>query len=270
MGASKRKQIVNGHAKAYVDAVFADRLQEEGFINLENRSLCWYRIVNNEIINMICVNSSWNNLPLLLTVGYGIHPLFATPFFTRSVHFSSSNIPCDHGIFRQQVLIGPKPQAPYSGDILVYAPSSGNRGLETLDDIILPEMQRSKTIVDCYDLYKSWAKRCREHRNLVWKEDISLAMSYRHCMTCIDTGIYLNDTDMYPVYDALLREEIDYRKQFLQSEDCSQQTDADIEAWQQRRNAMSAAGREEYLTILAQRKAKNVAMLKKKFGIAVE
>ena len=40
MGASKRKQIVNGHAKSYVDAVFAERLREEGFVNLEDRSLC--------------------------------------------------------------------------------------------------------------------------------------------------------------------------------------------------------------------------------------
>lgn len=270
MGASKRKQIVNGHAKAYVDAVFADRLQEEGFINLENRSLCWYRIVNNEIINMICVNSSWNNLPLLLTVGYGIHPLFATPFYTHSVHLSSSNPPYDFGIYRRQVLIGPKPQAPFSRDILVYAPSSGDRGLETLDDIILPEMEKSKTIADCYNLYQSKAAADREHYKKVWKEDISLARSFRGYMTCIDTGIYLNDTEMYPVYDAMLEEEIDCRRQDLQSKDSSLLTDDDIEFWQQRRNAMTSEGRDEYLTILAQRKAKNIAMLKKKFGIVVK
>lgn len=238
MGASKRKQIVNGHAKAYIDAVFAERLREEGFVNLEDRSLCWYRVQSKDIINTICFYSPWNNIPLTLMMGYGIHPLFAEPYFTRSI-YTSSNPPLDHGVFRSQTLIGPMPISRYSSEIMVYAPSAGNRGLETLDEIILPEMSNVKNLYDCYDLYK---KRIEKDLETEPREDPSTV--FRWFSTFIDLAIYLNDTEMYDAFAG--------------------------HPDQLQRNAIYRNGRDEYLKTLEQKKEKNIAMLKRKFGILVE
>ena len=49
----KNKQLVNIHMKNYVEAVFADRLREEGFISVKDRHFCWYRIQSNDIINAV-------------------------------------------------------------------------------------------------------------------------------------------------------------------------------------------------------------------------
>ncbi len=49
----KTKAIRDLHAKMYIDAVFAETLKQEGFINPDDKSFSWYRVVNNELVHAV-------------------------------------------------------------------------------------------------------------------------------------------------------------------------------------------------------------------------
>ena len=61
---SKNKAIRDFHAKMYIDAVFADTLKQEGFINPDGKSISWYRVVNNELIHAIYFHATWGRIPV--------------------------------------------------------------------------------------------------------------------------------------------------------------------------------------------------------------
>lgn len=150
MSSANGKNTRNGHAKRYIQAVFADRLCEEGFICPDDKLLCWYRLSSNEIVNAIYFFSRWPNLPLMLEIGYGIHPLFVKPFSTSDVYIS--NVPNDERFFTTSIgnSNGKKHYAPFSTDVLVYAPQADGKGIDTLDREILPNMNSITTIEQCY------------------------------------------------------------------------------------------------------------------------
>ena len=49
--------------QTYVRAVFADRLQKEGFVSMNGDDICWHRIVNQEIINTVFFYTLWSTYP---------------------------------------------------------------------------------------------------------------------------------------------------------------------------------------------------------------
>lgn len=84
------KYNANVHARRYIEEVFAERLRSEGFVCADNNSFCWYRIVNEKIVNSIIFCSTWVNLPLMLSMGYGIH---TTGFYMHDKRlFAGGNI----------------------------------------------------------------------------------------------------------------------------------------------------------------------------------
>lgn len=177
MGSVNNKQIRNHHARLYIQAVFETRLREEGFACPDDKLLCWYRLNPDGILNSICFFSRWPNLPLMLEIGYGIHPLFVKPFFSNDIYIS--NVPNDERFY--SVMIeddgAKKHFAPYAPDVLVYSPQTTGHGIDVLDRVILPQMNSINTVDACY----------RFHRKMFRSPTFGMSS------TMIDEAIIIND-----------------------------------------------------------------------------
>ena len=181
MASNKNKQFRNVHAKNYIQDVFADRLQEEGFVCPDERMLCWYRVVNHEVIHSLCFFSQWSHVPIYMEVAYGIYPLFVSPFYSSDVYIPMRPID-DERFYETQIQEGDvKRFSPYSGDALVYAPQRDGHGVDTLNSFLLPQMNSVTTVEQCYRINR------KLHRG------ISCGMS----PTLIDEAILLEDILAY-------------------------------------------------------------------------
>ena len=150
MGSVNKKKLRNLHARCYIQEVFATRLQEEGFVCPDDKLLCWYRLHSDEIVNSICFFSRWSSLPLMLEIGYGIHPLFVKPYYSSDVYVS--DLPNDERFYTVGIGFGSEKRhyAPFSPDALVYAPKTDGKGIDTFEREILPQMNGITTIEQCY------------------------------------------------------------------------------------------------------------------------
>ena len=61
---ASNKTLLNIHAKKYIQAVFEERLREEGFRCPDEKLLCWYRMRSDVLYDTIVFRSSWPNVPL--------------------------------------------------------------------------------------------------------------------------------------------------------------------------------------------------------------
>lgn len=254
----------NAHAKAFIQAVFADRLLAEGFRCPDEKLLCWYRVVNKEIVNSICFYTVWSSMPLMVSIGYGIHPLFTLPARIPSVY--APDRPTDAETFCNQPLL-PDPDIGhchmnmYSADAQVYAPEGGF-GIYTLDGVLLPIMDKVQTIEDCYLMHK---------QNLLNQEFGSVENRLGAAsITFMDEAIYCNDTEVFPCFAPFL----DQRIRFYENERISHPTSKSLRAALQhvmmQKHALYEGGRDEYLAYLQQQRMANIAQLKKKYGIIME
>ena len=253
MSSVNNKKIRNEHAKHYIQAVFADRLQAEGFECPDDNLLNWYRIVNKEVIHSICFFSHWSNLPLMMCIAYGVHPLFVVPFHTTDVHVS---VPVNDERFYIQTITEAVPKkrfAPYADDILVYAPQADGRGIYTLESIILPQITAVQTIEQCY----------RFHREQMSKQ------SGKMTPTIIDEAIYLNDITAYPKCKLSVSKLIMIYQGQCENNPSNKHYKEMLLQLQQQDRALCDNAREEFLLVLEQRTQKTIKLLKKKFGITV-
>ena len=250
---------MNIHAKHYIDEVFSARLREEGFLCPDDKSLCWYRIKGEEIVNSIVFYSAWTTIPIHLSIGYGIHPLFLKPVHTTSVSYPNS--PISDETFRYQALVEDFPisrmmYTPYSGDIPVYAPGRNGRGIFTFDGVILPKMESVRTMQKVYQMHKEllFATGYGQKKDIV----------YNVPATFCDEAIYMNDTEMYPYFVPGSARNIDTFRELCQTKPNNKEYKVSLQEWEARRNALlSDTGRLEYLAILERRKAANMKQLKK-------
>ena len=132
MGSVNKKNLRNLHARRYIQEVFATRLRDEGFVCPDDKLLWWYRLNSDEIVNSICFFSRWTNLPLMLEIGYGIHPLFVKPYYSCDVYIS--NPPIDERFYTVDIGFGSEKRhyAPFLPDVLVYTPKKTEKGLMLL------------------------------------------------------------------------------------------------------------------------------------------
>lgn len=254
----KNKQIMNIHAKRYVDEVFSARLREEGFICPDAKSLCWYRITGEEIVNSIVFFASWSIIPIHLEIGYGIHPLFQKPAHSTSVRYP--NRPISHEVFCTQALVENFPisdmrYSVYSGDIQVYAPARNGRGVFTFDCVILPKMESACSIQEVYKMHKAWYLTL--HQGQLEKA------FYNVSSTFIDEAIYVDDAEMYPYFMPGINRTIDAFHELCQARSNNKEYQVELREWEDRRNALSGMGRLDYLSILEHRKATNLKQCKK-------
>ena len=250
MGSVQNKAIRNSHARQYIQAVFAERLKEEGFICPDDKLLCWYRIVNNEVIHSVCFFSCWSAIPVMLWIGYGVFPAFTEPFYNGDVY--CCNRPSDERFYETQILeCGPRHRlAPYSKSILVDAPVNDGRGLYTLEQQILPKMENIDTIQACYQFNREMY-----HGSLGFS------------MTLVDEAIFLHDVDSYARCKEYIEKAIAQNTKIQERMPQNAQAKKDLDLLNLQKRALFENVREEYLSILEQRKQKNLSQLRKKMGI---
>ncbi len=272
---AQNKAMANTHAKRYIESVFEQRLREEGFVCPNDKFLCWYRVKNGEILNFIVFYSAWSNMPLMMDVGHGMHPLFQKPVYTPSVHFSDR--PDGNDYFRRQSLVekGPINQMGYSRyaeDIQVMAPGHDGKGIYTLNEIILPQMEDVTTIEECYRKHKQGHLDYKpDNYTLQYMEANGLteeAMKFRGLSEVfIDEAIYLDDAEVFPYCKDSVERYISSCQECCRLRPNNKEYPKELQRWEQRRSALLDGGRSEYLTILEKRKAETIAYLKKKCGV---
>lgn len=253
---------LTAYTKDYVESVFAYRLREEGFINPDGKNICWYRIVNKEVVNMICFFSRWSAEPIILEVGYGIHPLFIEPFQSSKVYMHSN--PCNQEILADQFLIGEnetKCMEPYSSDIPIMVPCSKDKGLYTLEEIILPKMNATRTIQDCYRLHKD---------RYVHNARYPLEQMINACsIDFIDEGLYFEDTELYPLFQKIISQWLQVAEQY----DAKRLSNPTVKEWLLRMKyqqaVLSEGKRIDFLKNLDQRKGRIIATIEKKMNISI-
>lgn len=251
----------NAHAKRFVQEVFADLLLAEGFTCPDDKLLCWYRAVNKEIVNSICFYTPWSNLPLMISIGYGIHPLFTLPARIPGVY--APNRPTDPEIFHHQPLV-PNPDAGhcnmrvYHSDTQVYAPEGGD-GIHTLHGVLLPLMDSVRTIGDCYRIHM-------QHylsQTLVPAEARLNAVS----ITFMDEAVCCNDTDVFPRLTPRLEQLIRFYEAQCTQHPADKALCSTLRHMMSLKQALYDGKREEHLAYLQHLKAANILQLKKKYGI---
>lgn len=253
MSSANNKKIRNEHAKKYIQAVFADRLRAEGFVCPDDKSLYWYRIVNKELMHSICFFSQWSNLPLMMGIAYGIHPLFVSPLYSSDVHFAAPVN--DERFYPHTITEAEPPQryAPYTDDILVYAPQASGRGIYTLEQTILPQMKAVQTIEQCYKFHLE--KTSKQSRMLT--------------PTIIDEAIYLDDIAAYPNCKLSVERLIPMCQSQCDKFPTNKNYKEELAQLQLQNSVLSGNAKEEFLLVLEHRTQKTIKLLKKKYGISV-
>lgn len=250
------------YTQKYVDAVFTDRLHQEGFVNPDGNRTTWYRVVNHEIMHSICFYTRWNTTPILLNMGYGIHPLFVEPFRPTKVYVYS--LPINNERLIDQHLVcqeGGFGMLPFASDVPVYIPYGEDRGLYTLDGIILPEMNVAKTINDCYALHKS-----RYQNN----PQYSMEQMLNACSAdFIDEGILLEDVELYPYFQKRIAKNLafaeEYDEKHLRKKDIKQW----IQQTQLQHEALNNGNRQMFLDSLDRRKDNVIKLLSSRMHITI-
>ena len=253
MGAVNNKQIRNLHVRNYIQTVFADRLKEEGFVCPNDKLLCWYRVVNNELVNSICFFSQWSNVPLMMEIGYGIHPAYHKPFSTSDVYIS--NRPDDERFYT--VAIGSdlpvQHYSPYSSEILVYAPRGDGRGITTLDHVVLPTMNSIQSIEECY----------RFHRKMYCHSTFGMST------IMIDEAIQLGHTAAFPNCARALDKMISVYGKYGEQYPSKKEYQDKLQYARYQKATLLAENRKPYMDILEKRAAKNLQQLKK-WGVIID
>ena len=252
MGTVGKKVIRNHYTKRYIEDVFAERLRLEGFACPDDKLLCWYRVVNKEIIQSVCFFSRWSNIPVMLEIAYGIHPLFLRPVSSNDVFFSKP--PYDERFYTVGITEGGKRQfAPYTEDISVYAPTAEGRGIWTLTDVLMPQFNSVQTFEECYRFNQRMAE--QRYRSF--------------SSTVIDEAIYLDDEDAYSECRAALDVLIPRFAVLCENYPNKKELQEELLQLQLQKQALCEGKREDYLNRLEQKKQKNIAILLKMCGIEV-
>ena len=261
---SKNSQLVSKHVRNYVQAVFSERMQEAGFISPDGKGICWYRIQNTDIINTIFFFTVWNIIPVHVEIGYGIHPFFAQSFYAGNAYVPDR--PIDFERFFEQVLLENCPinammYTPFSPEAQVYAPGRYGKGIYTFDHIILPKMDKIKTISDCYLMHK------QEYLSFT-QYDIPTRFN-PISSTFIDEAIYVDDVEVYPYCKTSLEKSINALNSLHERYPQKRIYQEELNHCELQRQALFDNNRDEYLKTLELWKKKNIQMLRKKFGIIV-
>lgn len=245
------KKMRNTHAQRYIKAVFSELLEQEGFVAADEKLLCWYRIVNNELLHTVCFYSRWANMPLMVSIAYGILPLFYRPYHSTDIY--TPRYPIGTGFYHEVIRESNNTQhfAPYAEDVQVFAPIDEGRGIHTLSDIILPRMNSIQTVEQAYSLHRE------TYSNPIC--DLSPQI--------IDEAIYLNDTSTFEEAKQAVSKWIEkYEKWSRERPTCKENKDV-LQSLLLKKEALFDGQREAFLSFLNSQKVKTVEMLRKKYCI---
>lgn len=257
---------VTKHTQTYVREVFADRLLEEGFVSPDNKDFCWYRVIGKEIVNSICFYTRWAALPVILDISYGIHPLFVEPFQPKGVYIY--DYPFNIVNAQQQPIRTKQDSNTYQFSLpnaMVSVPAGSDRGLYTLDGIILPIMNAVQTPQACYELHKAHCLADSPLGNYTIDQKMNRAPD-----DFMDMVIYFDDVDMYPHCRNKVLERIQNINKIDDKYLRTKPYQESLCRLEQLKRAFCDGGREEHLAILEQRKVEVIKTLEKKMHIVIE
>ena len=263
----KHKTIINIHAKHYITDVFEKRLHEEGFVCPDDKLLCWYRMHGENIVNSLIFFSPWSNLPLMMFVGYGIHPLFSEPVISRNVHFTKRPIYDDRFIEQgivENVPINSMGYSMYSPDIAVAAPSHAGKGIYTLDGIILPNMEKIQSIEDAYRFHKD--RRLSYEKTHLQKINGS-CVPLSKCF--IDMALYLGDEAVYSDCAKQAAKYTQWYSDAVQTHPTNRELAKLLKEWAEVDAVFTKGNTEEYRSVLHKREQVNAALLRRRLALDV-
>ncbi len=254
---ASNKTLLNIHAKKYIQAVFEERLREEGFRCPDEKLLCWYRMRSDALYDTIVFRSSWPNVPLNIEILYEVSPLFFDPLRIPNVHYNDSThmrLDCrKHTSNREAGSINEMEFTLFSPDIQVDAPKHGGRGIYAFDEIILPEINRINTIDDCYQSHKAAQYRKKDG-------SIDLISASREFVA---EAIYEEDNEMYPQCRNRILFALSMYERLVENKPNNKELPLILEDWDQLYDALFEDGREAFLKSLGHRMEKNRKLLTK-------
>lgn len=262
---AKHKAIINLHARNYIAAVFESRLRDEGFVCPDDKLLCWYRIHGENIVNSIVFFSPWSNLPLMLSVGYGIHPLFLEPIFSSNVHFTKRPVDDDRFVVQpivEDTEINSMNYSMYSPEIAVDAPGHPGKGIYTLDGIILPHMKKIQSVKDAYAFHK---ERRLAHPMAHLREVGNPLGPISKCF--IDMALYQRDEEVYPFCEKEAQQSAKWYRDFIDEHPNNQEAVTRLKEWEQLVEVFKSGKTDEYLSILHRKEQTNVNLMRKRLSV---
>lgn len=260
LGAVTNKAIQNEAARRYVEEIWAERLREEGFICPDDKLLCWYRVVNREIVHFICFNTNHTIIPVWLNVVWGAYPLFVQPYYIRNVHDSAHSYNFDMSgwipIHEEGVTT-----RYFRDDIPAYVPAGGTCGLWLLDARILPWLGRCQTETSCYQTHMS---------NLLSRTDAIENGRYVGNISpdLVAYAIYKEDLSTYPNWLEKATHYVESLTQDCLNKPTNQQFRHSLQEWTNMLRVLQGGNREEFILQLEHKKQKTLKWLEK-MGILV-
>lgn len=254
------KALATKHATGYIASVFADSLREAGFVCPNDDLLCWYRKRSDEIINSIIFRSRWSQLPLFLEIDYGIVPAFVLPVQIKSV--VSNDCP-DQELFTMCPIVEDCPNGGtkrfFSENVEVLAPIQAGRGLYTLEELLIPSMDRVQTIEEAYAFHKE------RRLNCLMADDRPEYRFGELTKTFIDMALWVDDSEMYALAALWANRQTDLYETLVAKFPLRQQYALELKAWKQLQEVLDHNGRDHYVAELAQRMQRNTEILRKRY-----
>lgn len=261
MSKSKRAPLILSEVKQYVQEFYAKRLTEEGFVSLDENDFRWCRIINGEIFNSVCFFTRYSTVPVWLQIGYGMHPFFREPYIPKHPYIYDLH---EHEeIFSQQFLFNLGSNSltveDNESDSLVVCINQESKETYTFDNIILPRLEKGKTIEDCYALHK------QHYMNLTFYP-VEQRFGYLS-ETFIDEAIYVDDREVYPYLLPTLDKYIRLYQDHIRRKPNNKEYLETYALQERLKSVLEDGGREEYLAELALRTEMNKNKFKKKWKI---
>lgn len=257
MGSVTNRAIQNEHAREYIKEIWADQLRSEGFVCPDDKLLCWYRVVNHEIIHYISFYTQWSGFPFFLHVSIAACPLFFLPGTLSKVYTNDG--PRTHELNKGLTLQNNSSSMTlFSDDNYVYAPQEEGRGISKLHSEILPWLNKIQTVEQCYQTYKADHSRGHETRHF----DFSFPLSF------IEMAIYFQDVEMWdacrPKAERITRICIDDCAQYPRNEEKKK----NMMRWKIALDVLNGGDQQQFLISMEKRRDKSIKWLRNK-GIPV-
>ena len=261
MGSATKRAIVNEHARRYLEEIWEDKLKKEGFTCPDERLLCWYRVVNHEIVHFISFTTMFDGWPYALQLSCEAFPFIFQPDYFTNVCPRSRKMQFAYGLGQTFSLDEPYvTTADFREDVQIYVPSGGRYGLGALEDYGLPWLEDMQTIESCYQKHRARFTNPNQTEFSFYMPPLSCAM--------VEYAIYMGDTEAYPCCLEKAKKMTEHYAKSVAGKPQNQEYIKALESWRCVLNVLEGGKREAFMQYLEQRKQKTLQWLDK-MGIPV-
>ncbi len=249
-GLSKIEQI-----KYCAKSIYAEKLKNAGFVSYKGECTSWYKIANNEVVNSVYLYSALGFYPLLMEIGYGIHPLFIPAPIPQRVIFIGSH---DDEVMTE---VGGKFKYSLYCGTSVMCHNMKEWGAELLDTDVFPRFGDVKTEMDAYISHR---KICIDRIEKYKENSNGGQMQIVGSEWLADEAIYFNDEEI----QNMMISQLIHQREYMKNGDMMS-TPTKREWYQKRIEAIQDGAREPFLMMLKARKKRFIRDLERKVGIQV-